>query len=147
MAEWWTCGGSPLGWLRAAEAANLRLPSDTDAHSVSGRNRHGGENQQWQALQRDNQWFLKNVAKGLYLGVADHRMNDATPVVGVLEAFAWDVFPDEEDQPTHRFYVPAQHRAMNVDLSDQGNGADGTSVHLWGQWHPGESQRWRFEAV
>ncbi|MFE6064500.1 RICIN domain-containing protein [Streptomyces sp. NPDC056431] len=129
-----------------AKSGTVMDLSATDGHSVIGWTHHGGENQQWRALQRDNHWFFKNVDTGLYLGVADHPMINSTPVVGVHEAFAWDVFPDEEDQSAHRLYVPGNSSAMNVELSDHGNDADGTPVQLWGNWR-GENQRWRFKAV
>ncbi len=47
------------------------------------------------------------------------------------------------DRRLDRLFVPNTH--YNLDLSDHGNPTPGTPVTLWGKWHPGKNQTWRFE--
>ena len=76
---------------------------------------------QWHVNQEDGDWILRNVAKGLYLGVEGIAAN-GTPVVGVAKRFRWDIRPDENDSSTFRCVAAT---STNIrDLRDGGSVAD-----------------------
>ena len=55
----------------------------------------------------------------------------------------WSCAGDRIADGWDRLFVPNTH--YNLDLSDHGNPTPGTPVTLWGKWHPGTNQTWRFE--
>jgi len=117
--------------------------SGTDGHSILGWNRHNGDNQKWTLGKHGNQWTLKNVGTGKFLGLGGPAEND-TQVRGVDEEFAWDINHDEHNSEAYRIFVPG--KKLNVDLSDFGNDNNGTPVTIWG--NSGKPhQTWKFEQV
>lgn len=93
---------------------------------------------------------------------------DGTPLVGQNEPFAWDIYPDEQDNSIFKcvvlspIYLPPDcviadrgarrnrillpNTPFAVDLSDHGNPEPGTPVVIWFKWE-GKNQAWRFEQV
>ncbi|KAG6898605.1 hypothetical protein C0993_005715 [Termitomyces sp. T159_Od127] len=119
--------------------------SGTDGYTVSGWERHGGDNQRWylDKYEDTNQWTFRNIYNDKYLGLADSSsFMDDVPVQGVDYPVPWDIFPDEQDYSAHRILVPGT--PFNVDLSNFGDFNNGTLVAIWGQWE-GQNQTWRFE--
>ncbi|PIL34509.1 hypothetical protein GSI_03286 [Ganoderma sinense ZZ0214-1] len=125
-----------------AKAGNVLDLSGSDNRSLIGYGWHGGHNQQWHLHHEDGGWVLRNRETGRYLGI-EGEARDGTPVIAVEEPFRWHIVADEEDTSTFRLFVPNTH--YNLDLSDHGNPTPGTPVTLWGKWHPGKNQTWRFE--
>ncbi|KAH0580680.1 hypothetical protein H2248_002168 [Termitomyces sp. 'cryptogamus'] len=121
--------------------------SGTDGYTVSGWERHGGENQRWtlEKFEDTNQWTFRNVYSGKYLGLAElSELRDDIPIQGVDYPVPWDIFEDELDRSTYRIVVP--ETSFNVDLSNFGDPNNGTLVAIWGQWEA-LNQTWRFEQV
>ncbi|MFE9222757.1 RICIN domain-containing protein [Streptomyces lavendulae] len=123
--------------------------SNTDGGvSVRGWENHGGHNQQWVLIDNDGHWYIRNVQSGRYLAPANHNfddIHDGTPLVGSDAPFHFDI--KERDDDEYRMYVAGFPRALNADLADGGNPANGTKVVLWGQVDESRNQLWRFEKV
>jgi len=116
--------------------------SGTDGHTISGWEAHDGDNQKWHAERINNQWAFRNRFNERYLGLSNsYEFHQGNRLQGVEEPFGWNIFPDREYGDGYRIFVP-EHNA-NVDL-DLGHEANGTKVHLWGQWNAPQ-QIWRFE--
>ncbi|PPQ90356.1 hypothetical protein CVT25_007758 [Psilocybe cyanescens] len=115
--------------------------SGTDSRSVIGWDRHGGTNQQWEAIQTHGGWHLKNAGTGKYLSLGARPENGGS-VVGSDEPFIWELVEDSEDQNGIRVKVPNTNK--DLDLSDHGNPTAGNPIAIWGSWK-GENQVWYFE--
>ncbi|KAK6522681.1 hypothetical protein TWF281_002117 [Arthrobotrys megalospora] len=129
-----------------ARAGNVLDLSGTDGHSVTGWQWKGGDNQKWTLEQRDGLWVFRNREHGKYLGIAGSQVKFGTRLAGSDLPVGWDIRPEEDDITAYRILVPRQPCPMNVELSDNGNGNNGTPIQLWGQW-PAVHQTWRFEEV
>ncbi|KAG5719172.1 hypothetical protein E4T56_gene11791 [Termitomyces sp. T112] len=117
--------------------------SGTDGYTVSGWERHGGENQRASPCIITEVWTFRNVYSGKYLGLAElSELRDDIPIQGVDYPVPWDIFEDELDRSTYRIVVP--ETSFNVDLSNFGDPNNGTLVAIWGQWEA-LNQTWRFE--
>ncbi|KAF8057506.1 ricin B lectin domain-containing protein [Lyophyllum atratum] len=95
---------------------------------------------QWTMGRQGNQWTLRNVGTGKFLGLGGPP-KDNTPVRGVDDEFGWDINHDDHNPEAYRLFVPG--RKLNVDLSDYGNVNNGTPVTIWG--NSGKPhQTWKF---
>ncbi|KAK6340305.1 hypothetical protein TWF730_002068 [Orbilia blumenaviensis] len=129
--------------VRAGSVLDL---SGTDGHAVIGWQWKGGNNQKWILELEDGAWIFRNIEHGKFLGIAGVQVKFGTRLAGSDFPVHWDIRPEEEDTSIYRILVPRQQCPLNVELSENGNGHNGTPIHLWGQW-PASHQNWRFEEV
>uniref|UniRef100_A0A8H7XN36 Ricin B lectin domain-containing protein n=1 Tax=Psilocybe cubensis TaxID=181762 RepID=A0A8H7XN36_PSICU len=115
--------------------------SGTDGRSVIGWERHNGENQQWEVIEVNGGWNLKNVGTGKYLSLGCGIKNGGS-VVGSDEPFTWQITQDSEDCNGLRVKVPNTNK--DLDLSDNGNPTPGNPIEIWGSWKA-DNQIWYFE--
>ncbi|KAH7910082.1 carbohydrate-binding module family 13 protein [Hygrophoropsis aurantiaca] len=118
--------------------------SGGDKRSITGWELNNGDNQKWEFYQeQDGKWTIKSKGSDLFLGIEHGREHgNYTPVVPVPHPFHWDIFHDEKDDSLFRIFVHGT--TFNIDLSDKGNAADGTPVHLWTKWS-GRNQCWELK--
>ncbi|KAK6496721.1 hypothetical protein TWF481_001709 [Arthrobotrys musiformis] len=128
------------------KAGNVIDLSGGDWHSVFGWQWKGGDNQKWILESQDGLWTFRNKEKGTFLGIAGIQVKFGTRLAASEFPVQWDVQADEDDTTIYRILVPRQPCPLNVELSDNGNGNNGTPLQLWGQW-PANHQFWRFEEV
>ncbi|MEU5090416.1 RICIN domain-containing protein [Streptomyces sp. NPDC021356] len=117
-------------------------------NTVCGWEKNGGDSQQWILIDNDGHRFIRNVQSGLYLAPSKPSfddIHDGTAVVVAPRPFQWDV--KEQDDDEYRMYVAGFGRAVNIDLAEGGNPANGTGVVLWGQVDESRNQLWGFERI
>ncbi|KDR71606.1 hypothetical protein GALMADRAFT_143860 [Galerina marginata CBS 339.88] len=114
-----------------------------DGTTVIGWSCHGGQNQQWETIQAEGGWHIRNVGNGKYLRF-EGNVCDGRQAIATLDPFLWHLWPDSEDQNGIRVCVP--NTPQNLDLSDDGNATNGTPVSIWGRWK-GTNQVWYFERL
>uniref|UniRef100_A0A8H8CG26 Ricin B lectin domain-containing protein n=1 Tax=Psilocybe cubensis TaxID=181762 RepID=A0A8H8CG26_PSICU len=118
--------------------------SGTDNHSIIGWERHDGTNQQWETIEVDGRWHIKNVGNGLYLSLGGAGPNDDVRLVGSEDHYSWELVRDDEDENGIRIKVPDSWH--NVDLTNHGDPTPGTPIAIWGRWQ-GQNQVWYFERI
>jgi len=111
--------------------------------TVQGWSRHEGTNQQWDFTRVDDGWQIRNAQQGTYLAYGG-GVQDGERIICRSEPYSWNIWPDERDKNAYRICVA--NTKQNIDLSDNGNRADGTAVQLWSSWE-GTNQAWYVERV
>lgn len=116
--------------------------SGVDNHTIIGYPYHSGRNQQWTFEWTGHSWTIRSVSSGQYLGVNGTNYADGTGLVATSTPFEWDIWHDEADQNTFRFFVHDTH--YNWDLNNYGDATPGEPITLWYTWN-GLHQTWRIE--
>ncbi|KAG6840073.1 hypothetical protein C0991_009185 [Blastosporella zonata] len=84
--------------------------SGTDNVSIIGWEKHNGDNQKasrvWELEHENNQWTFRNVGNGKYLGIAEGDLENGLALRAVDNPFAWDIFPDHNDNSVYRCVLP-----------------------------------------
>ncbi|KAJ3504355.1 hypothetical protein NLJ89_g7975 [Agrocybe chaxingu] len=100
----------------------------TNNRDIIGYPKHGGPNQQWEAVQADGGWQLKNARSGTYISFEGSH-HDGTKLISSSEPCKWNIVPDEKNGNAFRVFVP--NTRMNFDLSNHGDSKPCTPVSLW----------------
>ncbi|KAF9530786.1 carbohydrate-binding module family 13 protein [Crepidotus variabilis] len=114
-----------------------------DNRSVQCWSKWGGANQQWEFLQVEGGWQIRNVAQRTYL-TFDGNAQDGQRLIGSQNPFTWNIWPSDHDQRAYMICVP--NTKQLIDLSDHGNIRDGTAVQLWTTFKS-DNQLWTVENV
>jgi hypothetical protein len=125
---------------KAGTVIDLDIRNNKTVHCWT---RHGGTNQLWDFTCVPDGWHIRNAQQGTYL-TFEGNARDGQRVICTHEPYVWHIWPDKKDSNAHRICVP--NTQQNLDLSDHGNGVDGTTVQLWTSWEV-DHQAWYAEQV
>ncbi|CUA76480.1 hypothetical protein RSOLAG22IIIB_12330 [Rhizoctonia solani] len=114
--------------------------STDDKHIIHGWQQTNQPNQHWDVIDSGSGAFhLQNVASKLFLH-ADGS-SDGARLVGAPQPSPWYL----DQQPNGEAYILFPGTNFAADL-DNGNVADGTTIHLWNRTGA-KQQQWFFEKV
>ncbi|KIL63080.1 carbohydrate-binding module family 13 protein [Amanita muscaria Koide BX008] len=118
--------------------------SGTEQGAIIGWEKHQGENQKWYIDKRNDNYTIRNLRSGQYIGLANNDVRDDARAHSVNEPFEWQIRNDDQDRDVYRFFVPGT--PFNLDLTNFGDSKGGTPVAIWGKWE-GKNQCWRLNRL